>query len=352
MSDVSFVKLQTSILSDEKLSIIDSWPDGNGLLYNLVWLRLLALAGRQNNRGVFLIAGEIPMTPAMLAASIHVPAEIVENALEIFVSLRMMETDENGAYLLANWEIYQNVDGMEKHRDQTRARVQALRERRRAEAKPECAEAKPDCAENVPETGEPVDGLCYTQDESVTECNGNGDVTLPVTPCNVTVTQCNADVTHTEYRDKNTEKEKDNISSSPPYPPSQAVGGGGIADAVRDEWEKRFQRLPDYRGIVRLGEQYGMDAVKHAMDEALRNGARKPAAYIGACIDKWRKNKAYVREDGTLDAGIIAQTEHPPREETPGRGRKAGKTVAEQNYAQRPRNGDSAAERIRKMMEG
>ena len=52
MSDLKWIKLAVDIFEDEKIQLIEAQPDADAIL--LIWIKLLALAGRTNNGGVFV----------------------------------------------------------------------------------------------------------------------------------------------------------------------------------------------------------------------------------------------------------------------------------------------------------
>ena len=64
MADVKWIKITTNIFDDEKILLIESLPDSYAII--TVWFKLLCLAGKQNNSGVFMM-GRIAYTDKMLA---------------------------------------------------------------------------------------------------------------------------------------------------------------------------------------------------------------------------------------------------------------------------------------------
>ena len=64
----------------------------------------------------------------MLATIFNRPLNTVRLALEIFTKFEMIEYDENGLLYISNWEKYQNIEGMDKIREQNRLRKQKQRE--------------------------------------------------------------------------------------------------------------------------------------------------------------------------------------------------------------------------------
>ena len=60
MADVKWIKIVTDIFDDEKMMLIEQLPEADTII--VVWFKLLCLAGKQNNRGVFLIRDAMPYT--------------------------------------------------------------------------------------------------------------------------------------------------------------------------------------------------------------------------------------------------------------------------------------------------
>ena len=166
MSEVKWIKVVTDIFEDEKLLVIDKMPKADSLM--IIWFKLLCLAGKQNNGGVFKV-GNMPYTADMFAAVFRRPVKTIKEALAMLEQFGMIETI-NGVITIPGWEKHQSIDEMEKIKEQTRQRVAEHRKK---------------------------------QKEKVEE------VTLHNRKCNVTVTlpvtQCNA-------IDRDIEEDKDNIS--------------------------------------------------------------------------------------------------------------------------------------------
>lgn len=129
MADMKWIKLDVSIFEDEKIMFIKTLPGGNDIL--MFWIQLLTLAGKTNSGGYIVLTKRIPYTEQMLADKFHVSQTVVHLALKTFFELEMIEYEENGAIFIANWKKHQNVDGMERVREQNRMRKQRQREKDR-----------------------------------------------------------------------------------------------------------------------------------------------------------------------------------------------------------------------------
>lgn len=125
MADIKWIKLTTDMFDDEKIKIIQSMPEGDALL--VVWIRLIMLAGKTNENGYVYISENIPYTEDMLSTVFAKPVNIIRLALTTFQKFRMIEVDEAGIYII-NFEKHQNIDGMEKIREQNRLRKAKQRE--------------------------------------------------------------------------------------------------------------------------------------------------------------------------------------------------------------------------------
>ncbi len=128
MASVKWIKITTGMFDDEKIRLIEGMPDKDSVL--VIWIKLLVQAGRTNANGYIFLNENIPYTDEMLATLFNRPLNTVRLALDIFKKFGMIEMDENGIAVL-NWEKHQNVEGLEKIREQTRKRVQEHRERQK-----------------------------------------------------------------------------------------------------------------------------------------------------------------------------------------------------------------------------
>ena len=125
MSGVKWIKISTDIFNNKKIKQIKSLPEGTSIL--LVWFELLVLAGNTNDNGLIYITKEIPYTEEMLSTEFGFSLTIIKMALNIFLKFEMIEIIDD-IYRISNWEKYQNVDGLDKIREQTRNRVAKHRE--------------------------------------------------------------------------------------------------------------------------------------------------------------------------------------------------------------------------------
>lgn len=160
MADVKWIKICTDIFNDEKILLIENLPEADSII--VIWFKLLCMAGKQNNGGVFMMNDKIAYTDEMLATIFRKNINTVRLALTTFEQYGMIEI-VNNTITIPNWEKHQSLDKLEQAKEKNRQRVAAHRERQKLLA-------------------------------------GGNDY------CNVTVTSCN-DVD----KDKEEDKEKDKI---------------------------------------------------------------------------------------------------------------------------------------------
>ena len=149
MADINWIKLRVDMFDDEKIKIIQSMPEGDAIL--VIWIRIIALAGKCNAKGLVLIEDEFPYSDEMLATIFNKPLATVRLALGTFEKFRMIERTEKGIYI-SNFEKHQNTEGMEKIREQARIRKQREREKKRALLETGNTPALPDNSSENPET--------------------------------------------------------------------------------------------------------------------------------------------------------------------------------------------------------
>jgi predicted phage replisome organizer len=115
-NDVKWIKITTDIFDDEKILLIEGLPDSYAII--TVWFKLLCLAGKQNNNGVFMM-GRIPYTNAMLATIFRMKESTVSMALDVFANFEMVEIVE-GVITIPNWKKHQSLDAYEKKKERDR----------------------------------------------------------------------------------------------------------------------------------------------------------------------------------------------------------------------------------------
>lgn len=131
MGEIKWIKLSTDVFNNRKIRQIECMPDGDTII--VIWFKILALAGEINDSGQVYLTKEIPYTEQLLATQFNRPIATVRLALQTFQQFGMIEIIDN-LILVSNWEKYQNIEGMERVREQNRLRNIQYRERKRLAA--------------------------------------------------------------------------------------------------------------------------------------------------------------------------------------------------------------------------
>jgi len=127
LSEVKWIKLLTGMFDDEKIKLIEAIPEADMIL--IIWIKLLTLAGKKNVNGYIFLTENIPYTDEMLATIFKRPLNTIRLALETFKKFGMISYDENNVIKIVNWEKHQNIEGLEKIREQNRLRQEKFREK-------------------------------------------------------------------------------------------------------------------------------------------------------------------------------------------------------------------------------
>lgn len=238
MSEIKWIKITTDIFDDEKICLIDALPDHDAIL--VIWFKIIVLAGKLNKNGVLAISPNLVYTDEMLATIFQRPLNTVRMALGIFERFGMIEVVE-GVITLPNWEKHQNIDGMEKIKEQTRKRVARHREKQKELAL--------------------------------------GNVTG-----NVTVTDGNALEEDKTKIKKRLDKDKNTTTTS--------------SENILELFQSEFRRLLsgfEIEEINHLLNENDVDLVKEALKTAINLG--KPnIKYIGGILRNWQLNQVTTVE--------------------------------------------------------
>lgn len=237
MSEIKWIKITTDIFDDEKICLIDALPDRDAII--VIWIKLITLAGKLNRKGVLAISKNIVYTDEMLAQTFHRPLNTVRMALEVFENFGMVEKID-GVIMLSNWEKHQNIDGMEKIKEQNRNRAARHRKKQKLLAQ-----------------------------------NNESNVVSNVTD-NVTVTDDNA---LDKELDKNIDIEIINNKVMTSSSLSENLKNSGIHLTA-----KAHQQLLDYVGL----DGMSFDMLNRAIEKT--SGSHKPSFnYLIAILESWKK---------------------------------------------------------------
>lgn len=235
MSEIKWIKITTDIFDDEKMCLIDALPDRDAII--VIWIKLITLAGKLNRKGVLAISKNIVYTDEMLAQTFHRPLNTVRMALEVFENFGMVEKID-GVIMLPNWEKHQNIDGMEKIKEQNRNRAARHRQKQKLLAQ-----------------------------------NNESNVISNVTD-NVTVTHSNA-------IDKELDKDIEIINN-------KVMVSSSLSENLKNSGihltDKSHQQLLDYVGL----DGMSFDMLNRAIEKT--SGSHKPSFnYLIAILENWKK---------------------------------------------------------------
>ena len=107
MADVKWIKITTDIFDDDKILLIESLPDADSII--VIWFKLLCLAGKQNNSGVFMMNNQIAYTDKMLATIFRRKEATIQLALQTFEQFGMIELID-GVITIPNWGKHQSLE--------------------------------------------------------------------------------------------------------------------------------------------------------------------------------------------------------------------------------------------------
>ena len=286
MKEVKWIKLAADIFDNRKIKQIEALPDGDAVI--VIWLKLLCLAGTINDGGLVYFTREIPYTEEMMATQFCRPLQTVKLALQVFERFGMIEKIED-LLQVSNWERYQNIEGLEKVREQNRLRNIAYRQRKREE-----------------------------------KALLSHDVTR-----DVTVTQSNAlDIeseSESEKKEKN-KKESATPTANAPRPPKPVKHQHGEYSNVlltAEELRKLSEEFPnDYQERIEKLSRYMKSTGKSDKDHlatirnwARRDGAQKATGRQAEQINQGRDSKEY---DQRANAAIYAALEAKKKREQEG----------------------------------
>lgn len=164
MADIKWIKLATNMHEDEKMKLIDAMPLRDTIHY--VWIRILLLGGKLNANGEIFLSEGKPLTAKMLAILFSRPLEDIKIALKVLSQFGMIEIAPDKVIRIVNWDKHQNIEGMERVREQNRKRAENHREKKKLDKK--TAESNKGIDENIAldemEELEPIEGTLEDYD--------------------------------------------------------------------------------------------------------------------------------------------------------------------------------------------
>lgn len=256
MAEVKWIKLQVGMFDGMSFKKIRKAKIGGESFRDkltAVWFELMDFAGQCNHDGAFISPHEIPFHDlSEIAVMIDREEEELNLCMSFFIKEGMI-TVVDDIYMLTNWERYQNTDGLEKIREQTRQRVAKCREKQR---------------------------FLSDGNVTVTECN----VTR-----NVTVTQCNA-----LDKDKESDTDIRVLSNDSTY-------------STPAPKKKKKHKYGEYKNVLLTDEEYEKLQDEFPMD--YENRIERLSSYIASKGNKYKSHLATIRNWARKDKERVAQDE-------------------------------------------
>ena len=133
MAEVQWIKLKVGMFDGNSFKKIKRAKIG-GVSYRdkltAVWFELLDLAGKSNANGYLIDNNEIPYRSFEdIAIMLDREEKEIELCMQYFINERMVEIIDD-VYCLTNFVRFQNQEGLDKIREQTRKRVAKCREKK------------------------------------------------------------------------------------------------------------------------------------------------------------------------------------------------------------------------------
>lgn len=128
MADVQWIKLYTSFFDNQKIRMLRRRKDGDSVV--LFYLFLLTIAGRCNACGEMFFTENTPYNPYILSQVFECTEEFVYHALNSLSMVEMVELSET-SFRILDWEKHQNIEGLERIRENGRKRSQRFREKQK-----------------------------------------------------------------------------------------------------------------------------------------------------------------------------------------------------------------------------
>jgi len=237
-------------------------PEGDTLL--VFWFQLLTLAGKKNDYGQIYLTKGVPYTNEELAKVLERPVSMLNLALQVFKKFKMIGVDKLGITYIINWEKHQNIEGMQRIKEQTRLRVKKFRDKSQ-----EKSEGKPD--------KKPV-----SKDGNVTKRYGNG------------IDKIRIDKIREDKKER--EEVRNQVSASLDKKPAndiefdqELLSWYGIDEDIYDDWIKRFPNIDVPVELMNIREYFKNNPEK-AKDIEKKFEGRMPI-YINDWLERAEKYK-------------------------------------------------------------
>ncbi|MBN1073239.1 DnaD domain protein [Clostridium botulinum] len=282
MSDVKWIKITTNMFEDEKIRLIDAMPERDTIHY--VWIRLLVQAGKNNANGFIFLSENIPYTDEMLSTIFCRPLTSIRLALKTLKDFGMIEVDEDNLIKITNWEKHQNVEGLDKVREQNKIRAKNYRDKKKQLKAANKNEEKVD--KNNDKNQEEIVQNCDEIDSNVTEKKRN----VMEKENNVTVTEQNKRESKNQKKNKNSIIDREKESNNPNSLSQEKAN----INLQADELLKHYENITGIIGGLNLSaiklaiSKHGFDNVKMAIDKALEVN-KADMTYINGILKNWKR---------------------------------------------------------------
>lgn len=252
-----WVKLSTNIFDNQKIKFVRAQENGDTM--TLFWVWLISRAGAINDQGCVYFTPSKPYTLKTLAMMTGFSETVIAEALELFQELDMLSVDEEGYINITGWEEHQNIEGLEKIKEQNRLRKQKQREKK----------TERDTSRDV------------TQECHVTECDTSRDVTQ-------------------QNKNKNRIDKNKNIAAA-------ETAAAAPGDSVVTLYESEIGLITPIIGeeLHELENEVGELVVKQAIAEAAKSGGRT-YKYVQAIANRLHSGRARPSKGAAMSYSEMA----------------------------------------------
>ncbi|NFO03848.1 DnaD domain protein [Clostridium botulinum] len=294
MSDVKWIKITTNMFEDEKIRLIDAMPERDTIHY--VWIRLLVQAGKNNANGFIFLSENIPYTDEMLSTIFCRPLTSIRLALKTLKDFGMIEVAEDNLIKITNWEKHQNVEGLDKVREQNKIRAKNYRDKKKQ-------------LKAVNENEDIEDISSSENQEEIVQNSNEIESNVTQKKCNVMQNENNVIVTEQNKRESKNQKknqkknknsiidrEKENNNTNSLSQEKQNI------NLQANKLLKYYENITGMIGDLNLSaiklaiSKHGFDNVKMAVDKALEVN-KADMTYINGILKNW-KREGYPNNEG------------------------------------------------------
>lgn len=105
MNENGWVLISTDFFKDEKIRLIKSMPGGRTMV--LIWLQILCLTEKKNEKGIPYLTNQIAYNAEMLATVLGEELAVIRQSLEVFEGFGMIETTITpDTFMVLNRNVY------------------------------------------------------------------------------------------------------------------------------------------------------------------------------------------------------------------------------------------------------